>query len=93
MTPLSQSYLGRPSWSADGKRPAGYVRVIDLALSLTETIETIQPLLKIPDRLSHLEAIMRLQSEKAEIACVVNDADETIGVLYAAKLTGSLAKE
>ena len=68
----------------------GYVRVVDLYLSPHDSIGEVRPLVEISERESHLEALMRLQSEGEELARVVDSDGRTLGILFAEALTAPL---
>ena len=73
-----------------GRALAGYVRVIDLCLNDKETLDDVRPLVQLAPTASPIEAIMRLQSEKEEMAQLVDSRGRTVGLVYAADLIDSL---
>jgi CBS domain containing-hemolysin-like protein len=74
----------------NGRELVGYVRVIDLYLDDASTLETVRPMLVLPERDSHIAALIRLQSEGEELARVVDQQGETVGLLFADELTAPL---
>jgi putative hemolysin len=71
-----------PVESPDGPGTlAGYVRVIEVALSGSEALEPLHPLVEIPASATHLDALMRLQTARESLARVVGPSGETIGVV------------
>lgn len=75
-----------PVASDDGKQLAGYVRVIDLLLSDSEKVEKTRPLVKLKRDATQIEALIRLQSERQELAMVTDQLDTPIGLLFASEL-------
>ena len=68
----------------------GYVRIIDLYLDDSPRVDTVRPLLQISEHESHIAALIRLQEEKEELACVINEEGATVGLLFADRLTEPL---
>jgi len=60
---------------------AGYVRIIELSLGRTDELEPMHPLVEISAETTHLDAVIRLQSARESLACVVDARGETIGVV------------
>jgi putative hemolysin len=75
---------------AQSRKLLGYVRIVDLHLNRAERIETVRPLLEIAHDETNLAALLRMQSERETLARVIDDRGETIGLLYANKLTDRL---
>ena len=76
-----------PVESSDaGRRLIGCVRVIDMRLSDSETIQSLRPLVEIRDDATHLAALMRLESAGESLAGVVNGRGETIGIVTLERL-------
>lgn len=71
---------------------AGYVRIVDLYLDGRDTISRVRPLPEIRKGESHLDALLRMQSEKEELARVIDENGETVGLLYAETLTAPLLR-
>ena len=71
----------------------GYVRIIDLHLDPSDTVETLRELPTVQADDAHIAALIQLQSTKEELARVVDVDGETIGVLYASELTDPLFRE
>lgn len=69
---------------------AGYVRVVDLYLSDEDTVQEVRPLVTLDRDASPIKAIMQLQSEKEELAQVLDGHGKTVGLLYATDLAESL---
>ncbi len=68
----------------------GYYRVIDLALRSEPEPGPVQPLMEVPDMISHLGALMRMRSGGHGLAKVVGGEGETLGVVTAEQLTEPL---
>lgn len=68
------------------RRPAGYVRVIDLALEPSERVGPLRPLLKFQPTDTYLDTLMRMQAAKEELAQIVDADGQTIGVLTIQRL-------
>jgi CBS domain containing-hemolysin-like protein len=73
-----------------GRNLAGYVRIVDLYLDDADTVDTARPLTTVPRHISHIEALIRMQSEKESLARVVDDQGQTVGLLYANQLAEPL---
>jgi CBS domain containing-hemolysin-like protein len=71
---------------------AGYVRVVDLYLPDEERQDYVRPLIRMGRNTSLLEAMLRLQSEKEEVAQIVNNDGSTLGLLYADDLVQSFVR-
>ena len=68
----------------------GYVRVVDLAMQKGEAMETLRPLLKIPEDETHLAALIRMETAKESLALVVDAEGTVMGLLTAGRLRGLL---
>jgi len=68
----------------------GYVRIVDLCLSQDEVLNEFLPLANIPSTEPMIAALIRMQTNKEELAAVVNEEEEIIGLLYAEDLTSRL---
>ena len=68
----------------------GYVRVVDLYLQDTETIETCQRFLEIPHTLTFSAALLSMQTEKAPVARVIDSDGTTTGLVLAKHLRDPL---
>jgi CBS domain containing-hemolysin-like protein len=64
----------------------GYVRVIDLALSPSDELGPIRPLLQVPETDSHIGALMRMHSVRETLAQVIDAEGRTLGILTAHSL-------
>ena len=73
-----------------GNRLVGYVRLVDLYLEESDTIETARPLSEIYHRETHCAALLRMQSEKQTLARVIDDSGETVGLIHINQLTEPL---
>lgn len=82
-----------PVVDSNGRDLIGYVRIVDLHLDLSATVETFRELPTLQANDAHIAALIQLQSTKAELARVVDTAGKTIGVLYASELTDPLFRE
>jgi CBS domain containing-hemolysin-like protein len=71
----------------------GYVRIVDLHLEESPTVETVRQLPTVKAGDAHIAALIQLQSMKEELARVVDATGNTIGVLYASELTDPLFRE
>ena len=60
----------------------GYVRIIDLELRPTETIDQIRPLLRFKPSESYLTAVVGLQSAQEELAAITNDDGTITNIIY-----------
>ncbi|MFV1964749.1 MAG: CNNM domain-containing protein [Pirellulaceae bacterium] len=79
-----------PLLEASGRQLAGYVRIVDLYLDDSETVDSVRELPVIAANESHIAVLIRMQTNKEELARVVDDANETVGLLYAEELTEPL---
>ena len=70
----------------------GYLRVVDLYLPGEDVQGYVRPLIRMERNTSLLEALLRLQSEKEEVAQVVNSDGSTLGLLYADDLVQSFVR-
>ncbi|MBC8873022.1 MAG: DUF21 domain-containing protein [Planctomycetes bacterium] len=70
----------------------GYLRVVDLYLGDEETVQTSRPLMKLDRKASPIHALVQLQSEKEELAVVVDEQGRSVGLLYADDLARSLIR-
>jgi len=64
----------------------GYVRVIDLALEGSDALGPVRPLLTVRHTDTHLEALMRMHSAQETLALVVDQNQEPLAILTAARL-------
>ncbi|MGO8691039.1 MAG: CNNM domain-containing protein [Thermoguttaceae bacterium] len=72
---------------------AGYVRVIDLALSDSPELGPVRPLLEIRDNSTLLAVLTRLESANEGLAAVTNARGETIGIVTTRRLREPLLRE
>lgn len=70
----------------------GYVRVVDLFLSDRPVGGQLRPLMKFHRTQSLIEALIRMQSDKADVAQVVDDAGRPIGLLYASDVIDRMVR-
>ncbi len=82
-----------PVVDAKGRELLGYVRTVDLHLDESNTIDTFQPLPTIAADESHIAALIQMQTNKEELARVIDSDGETVGLLYASELTEPLFRE
>ena len=71
----------------------GYVRVVDLYLEDTETIETCQRFLEIPHTSTYSAALLSMQTEKAPVARVIDTDGTTTGLVLAKHLRDPLFRD
>ncbi len=76
----------------DAGKLKGYVRVVDLYLLDEDVQDFVRPLIHMERNTSLLEALLRLQSEKEDMALVVNNDGTTLGLLYADDLVQSFVR-
>ena len=81
-----------PVTEPKGHRLLGYIRVIDLYLESAEVIESPRPLIELASTETHIAAMIRMQSEKEDLAKVVENG-KVIGLIYAKELSQRLFKE
>jgi CBS domain containing-hemolysin-like protein len=82
-----------PVVDADGRELLGYVRTVDLHLDASERVETYRRLPSIEASESHIAALIQMQTNKEELARVVDGDGAIIGLLYASELTGPLFRD
>jgi putative hemolysin len=61
----------------------GYLRVVDLLLSDQPVSRSVRPLLELRRGETLIQALLRMQRGKVEVARVVDEAGKTYGLLYA----------
>jgi len=66
--------------------PVGYVRVIELGLSGSDEVGPVHRLLEIPESITHLNALTRMQTADESLAAVVDSRGEMIGIVTADEL-------
>ncbi len=71
----------------------GYVRVVDLELDPSPTLNMVHPMPAVTRQQSHLQALMTLESQEAELASVEDEQGQTVGLLFADRLTSPLFQE
>jgi len=79
-----------PVIEREGRELAGYLRVVDLYLGSEGNLREVRPLVKLERNASPIKALMQLQSEKEELAQVLDAQGKTVGLLYATDLAESL---
>jgi CBS domain containing-hemolysin-like protein len=72
-----------PITTDDGRRRIGYVRVVDLLLSHSEKLPPVRPLLKIPRNALQLEALIKLRTEKQDLAELLDGQGNGVSLLLA----------
>ena len=75
---------------AGRRRTVGYVRVVDLCLDKQDSLNSIRPLLEIPETETHIAALIRMQSANELMAKVVDQQGQTVGLVTAQRLTEPL---
>ena len=68
----------------------GYVRLIDLHLDKSETVDTVRSLIEISADMRHVSALIRLESSGEVLARVVDKSGQTVGLLDVRKLNEPL---
>jgi CBS domain containing-hemolysin-like protein len=66
-----------------GKQRRGYVRVVDVLLNQNDTLPPVRHLIKLPRTISHLEALIKLRTEKQDVAELLDSHGNSIGLLLA----------
>lgn len=79
-----------PVRAPNDKRLVGYVLAVDLRLATSETVDEVRPLVRISKDQSHVNALLLMQANKADLACVEGPNGEPIALLYANRLTDPL---
>jgi len=69
------------------------VRVVDLELDPSPTLNMVHPMPAVTRQQSHLQALMTLESQEAELASVEDEQGQTVGLLFADRLTSPLFQE
>lgn len=82
-----------PVVDEQGNELLGYVKTVDLHLDTSKTITSFQPLPTISANDSHIAALIQMQTNKEELARVIDDKGETVGLLYASELTDPLFRD
>ena len=59
----------------------GYVRVIDLHLDDSDVVDKVRTMIDVPARMSHVAALIRLESSGESLARVVDQQGTTVGLL------------
>ena len=75
-----------------GRRVVGYVRILDLRLEPGSTVRMSRPLLEIPRSESPISTLMRMQSNAEQVARVVDENAQTVGVIDSRVLLDSLLR-
>ena len=87
-----QGFSAAPVVDQAGQTPVGYIRIVDLYLDDSEVISDVRPLLEISSLEPHIAALIRMQTGKEELAAVVGNDGEMVGLLYAERLTEPLLR-
>lgn len=82
-----------PVTEAQSRTLVGYVRIVDLYLDHHDSIQEVRPLTDVSERESHIAALIKLQTAGEELARVVDDRGETVGLLFADELTSPLFRD
>lgn len=72
------------------RRPAGYVRVVDLHLSDRHWTEEVRPLLTVHHMESHISALIRMQTARETLAQAVDDHGKHVGIISIQRLVEPL---
>jgi len=72
----------------------GYVRIVDLVLDPSATIQetSLRELIEISSTETHIAALSQLQNAKEELARVIGKKGQVVGLLYADELTAPLLR-
>lgn len=81
-----------PVGQEEGGELEGYLRVVDLYLSDEDTVQTTRPLMKLDSKATPIHALIQLQSQKEELARVVDEQGKTVGLLYSRDLAKLLVR-
>ena len=68
----------------------GYIRVIDLHCDTSDTVQQVREMIDIPADMTHIAALIRLESSGETLARVVNSDGDTVGLLDVRKLNEPL---
>lgn len=79
-----------PVIAAKKRDLVGYVRVIDLYLSSSETVDQVRPLMEVPATETHVAALFTLETNKETLAKVVDAQGAVVGLLSAEQLNEPL---
>jgi putative hemolysin len=60
----------------------GYLRIVDLDLAATETVDQVRPLLKFDSTESYLATVISLQSAQEELAAVTDQEGQITNIIY-----------
>jgi len=71
----------------------GYFAVVDLGLSTSARPPTPRPLMAIPAQITHLSALIRMQTAKERIAKIVAEDGTTIGIVTTERLREPLLRK
>jgi CBS domain containing-hemolysin-like protein len=75
-----------------GRRIVGYVRILDLRLEPGETVRMSRQLLEIQRSESPISTLMRMQNDQEQVARVVDEHAQTVGVIDSRVLLDSLLR-
>ena len=75
---------------ADNQELAGYVRTIELELASSLNDTPIHPLLRLSNQTNHVDAVAQIQAARENLACVTDDHDRVLGLVYLQQLTQPL---
>ena len=68
----------------------GYVRVIDLHRDESATVEDVRSMIEVPAGMTHIAALIRLESSGELLARVVDPQGATVGLLDVRELNAPL---
>ncbi len=88
-----QKLRALPVTESSSRKIMGYLRIVDLHLDDGTEVMTDRTLMEIDRRESHIAALIRMQSEKAEMALVRDEYGHNIGLLYADDLIEPLFRD
>lgn len=75
---------------ARGEEMLGYVKISDLLLENSETIENVRPFMRVLDAEAQVSVLMRMYEEGEDQALVTNQAGNVIGLVTSAQLSQSV---
>lgn len=82
-----------PVEDADGQQGLiGYIRVIDLVLHSREELGPIRRLLEIPHTATYIDALMQMHSAGENLAQVIDNKRQTVGILTAHRMRQPLLR-
>ena len=79
-----------PLRDQDNQQLTSYVRTIELELSPSLDAAPIHPLLRLPAQTRHVDAVAQIQATRESMACVVDERNQVLGLVYLQQLTQPL---